>query len=100
MIALMKRLLSVSGEYKEESSWPFCFLFKSLLSKGPACWASRPWRPFSDGVMTPAAVPVAGRRHGPVRPPADPVPAHGGPAAVRRRLHGLLRTCVWIWAHT
>lgn len=40
MIALMRRILSASGEYKRKIQWAFLFSFlKSLLSKAPICLA-------------------------------------------------------------
>ena len=55
MIALMKRLLSVSGEYKGRIQLAFLFSFlKSLLSKAPLMLGFAALAAFYDGVMTPA----------------------------------------------
>ena len=55
MIALMKRLLSVSGEYKGRIQLAFLFSFlKSLLSKAPLMLGFVALAAFYDGVMTPA----------------------------------------------
>lgn len=54
MIALMKRLLSVSGEYKGRIQLAFLFSFlKSLLSKAPLMLGFAALAAFYDGVMTP-----------------------------------------------
>lgn len=55
MIALMKRLLSVSGEYKGRIQLAFLFSFlKSLLSKAPLMLGFAALAAFYAGVMTPA----------------------------------------------
>ena len=55
MIALMKRLLSVSGEYKGRIQLAFLFSFlKSLLSKAPLMLGFAALAAFYDGVVTPA----------------------------------------------
>ena len=55
MIALMKRLLSVSGEYKGRIQLAFLFSFlKSLLSKAPLMLGFAALAAFYDGAMTPA----------------------------------------------
>lgn len=54
MIALMKRILSVSGEYKKRIQWAFLFSFlKSLLSKAPIGLAFFTFAAFLDGRADP-----------------------------------------------
>lgn len=50
MIALMKRILSVSGEYRKRIQWAFLFSFlKSLLAKAPICLAFLTFDAFLKG---------------------------------------------------
>ncbi len=49
MIALMRRILAVSGNYKRRIQWAFLFSFlKALLSKAPICFAFFVFTAFID----------------------------------------------------
>ena len=50
MIALMRRILSVSGKYKRKIQWAFLFSFlKSMLSHFPICLAFFTFAAFLNG---------------------------------------------------
>ena len=96
MIALMKRILSVSGPYQGRIKLAFVFAFlKAMLSKAPIGLSFLALSAFLQGTMTARlclwlAVGTVGLRSAgvPVPEHCRPAPGRGGLYGIRRSAHG------------